>query len=185
MKILIDEIDVKIYGVEVLAMYTVLQKFCGMFHILDDFQADTEPPIDSGGDFYNYFSSNNMPKVQQRQPSRWPVPVSKYFSSQMAEIKQYLSTKIDEVLDSQISWLHSIKCNPKTPGVFSPILKFPSFLDSLLEVFSTQIKGYIDDFYSKLTTSILEWVESIIISNPKYAEVVRVSNFAYLIEALG
>ena len=66
----------------------------------------------------------------------------------------------------------------------SPFLKFPSVLNSLLEVFSTGTTGFVDRFYDQLTQALLQWLVGIVSSNVKYADVARISNIAFVVEAL-
>lgn len=158
---IITEIDSSLYGVEALAMYTVLQRFCKFFSIREDTESDI-----------------TAEKVRLNNK------VSIFFKNEIKECKEMLVSKIDDVLKLQLAWIKNQKCNPKTPGIFSPILKLPSILDSLLEVFGGNNSLYVDEFYREFLKGVLDWFQSIIDTNTKYGDVVRISNLSYLVEAL-
>jgi hypothetical protein len=75
MKALIEETDEKLNGLEVLSMYTVLQKFCKQFGIADD---DPEDAID---DSYEETKLELGTKLQSFE-------ISTYFTLQMCEFKK-------------------------------------------------------------------------------------------------
>ena len=59
----------------------------------------------------------------------------KYFISLILKIRDKLASKIGAFVQCQIAWLKQQKGDPKRPGVMLPFIKFPSFLDSLQELF--------------------------------------------------
>jgi len=168
-RILISDIDSHLYGVEALAMYTVLQRFCKSFGIQEQLTS-----------IHQESDENNA----MNEKARWSSKVSKFLTKEINELKEMLTFKIDDVLKLQLSWIKTQKCNPKTPGIFPPILKLPSLLDSLLEVFGSNNSLYVDGFYREFLKGVLDWTQSIIDSNPKYGDVSRISNLSYLVEAL-
>ena len=87
-------------------------------------------------------------------------------------------------MDHELNWLKSQKINPKIPGVMTAFSKFPSMVESLLEVFGTTMTGFVDKFYDELVKGLLAWLEAVVASNDKYADVARISNISFLVEAL-
>lgn len=65
-----------------------------------------------------------------------------------------------------------------------PFRKFPLLLDSYLEVFNIQDSDYVDSFYKQLINGLLDWAEEIIAINKKYADIVKILNYTFLLESL-
>ena len=143
--------------VESLAQYSILDSFC------------TYLGIDIEHDVHSKHSSCN-------QWFRWNV---------LHQCKSLVLKRLEIVLNSQLQWLKTQKANPKLAAVTVPFMKFPSLIVYYLQVFVSDIEdSFIDQFYRQLIECLINWLETNVINqNQKYADVIRITNYSFLLDA--
>lgn len=55
-----------------------------------------------------------------------------YMEEVLLECKRVLTDRLDEYVASQLAWFRDKKIDPKKTGVFSPIARFPAFIDQIM-----------------------------------------------------
>ena len=156
-RILIEE---AVDGVASVGQYSVLDKFCTLHKI--SIEQETK--------------SNNQCKCHE-----------KYQCKVLHRCRSLIVKRVESLLSNQLQWLQSQRANPKQAIVTIPFMKFPTLVDHYLQVFTSDIENsYTDQFYKRLIVGLINWLETNVVrQNQKYADVLRITNYSFLLGAFG
>ena len=143
-------------GVESLAQYSILDSFCARLGI--DIEHNTKSKQSSCNHWF-----------------QWNV---------LRHCKSLVVKRVEGVLNSQLQWLKIQKSNPKQTMITTPFMKFPTLMVCYLQVFVSDIKdSFVDQFYRQLMEGLIDWLETnVVTQNQKYADVLRITNYSYLLD---
>mgnify|MGYP003384903488 FL=1 len=77
-------------------------------------------------------------EVEMESLAQWQIstddfePEWDFMEEVLLECKTILTARLDEFVSSQLAWFREKKIDPKKTGVFSPISRFPAFMDQLM-----------------------------------------------------
>jgi hypothetical protein len=108
---------------------------------------------------------------------------STFLISLTTTIKGSLEARLQVHLSNYVANLKTTKVDSKRAGVLTPVQQFPALVDSLLVMCVKKVTiahttiGFLGD-------ALMEWVESVALTNAKYADVIRLANFSYVEQCL-
>mmetsp|Transcript_472 Transcript_472/g.832 ORF Transcript_472/g.832 Transcript_472/m.832 type:complete len:1029 (-) Transcript_472:383-3469(-) len=107
-----------------------------------------------------------------------------FMEEMLMECKEVLSLRLDDFVASQLAAFREKKIDLKKTGVFSPISRFPAFIDQLMVFSGSKNFDFIDDALEDISAELLIWVQSVAAKNEKYCDVILIHNLEYLVESL-